>query len=267
MQTGPYIADRLMPRMVADYAGRSGVEFQSFSDEWVLKLKRGDTTRWIIGYKFDINRSAAGEVAQDKVATYAALRAADIDAVPHYLVRSLPRELIHIKELHDVLGDIPVVAKPLEGTSGRDVIRFGSLDDALAMIRESGEPAWAVSPHVDIQAEYRLIMLSGELLLMYEKTQPTFRGELKLFNLSFGAIAADITGDSFRERLLAIAKEVMQATALSLAAVDVARLSDGSLRVLEVNDGISMEHYARQSDEYKKRATSVYDTIVAAMFA
>ena len=265
MQVGPYVADRLMPRIVEAYAGRSNIMFQAFSDEWVLRLDHGDITRWIIGYKFDLNRSAAGQLAQDKVATYAALDAAGIKAMPHYLVRSLPHELIHVEELHKALQDVPVVIKPLDGTGGRDVELFKSVDDALAMARTSGEPAWALSPYHDIQAEYRLIMLDGKCLLMYEKTQATMRGDLKLFNLGFGAVAVDIEDSALGGTLLGIAQKTMQTMALRLAAVDVVRLANDSLAVLEVNDGISMEHYARQSDECRARVVRVYETILAAM--
>lgn len=265
MQAGPYIANRLMPGIVEGYAKRSNVAFQFFSDEWVLRLGEGAQTQWIVGYKFNLNQSASSELAQDKVATYAALRAADIAVIPHYLVRSLPHELIHIKELHEVLEGQSVVAKPLEGTGGRDVERFDSADDALTMIRSSGEPAWALAPYYDITSEYRFIMLDGKCLLAYEKTQPTMRGELKLFNLGFGAVAVDIEDDELRSRLFDIAQSVMNTMALRLAAVDVVRVSDGSLRVLEVNDGISMEHYARQSELCKSRVVDVYEAILGTM--
>lgn len=257
-----------MPKMVADYCQQVGIDFRAFSDDWVLRLSRDKTTKWVVGYKFDLNGSAAGQVAQDKVATYMALCAAGVDATVHYLVRSLPHELIHAKELHRTLDSRPVVAKPLDGTSGRGVQRFESVDEALTMIRASGEPAWALSPYHDLQAEYRFIMLDGVLLLAYEKTQPTFRGGLKLFNLSYGAVAVDLRhDDTLLIRLLPIAERVMRALALRLAAVDIVRLPDGSLCVLEVNDGISMEHYARQSAENKARSVAIYQAIVAAMFS
>jgi len=147
------------------------------------------------------------------------------------------------------------------------VERYESLGEALAMVHQSGEPAWAVSPHYDLQTEYRLVMLDGEPLLVLEKTQPTLRGKLKLFNLGFGAVAVDVTDEAQLAQLKDMAVTVMQAMSLRLASVDIVRLEDGSLRVLEVNDGITVEHYAHQSDEYKKRAVQVYDAIVQAMFA
>lgn len=265
MQSGPYIAARLMPKIVAEYCTREHISFQSFSDEWVLRLSKDDVIKWIVGYKFDINSSAAGELAQDKVATYAALNAASIDAVPHYLVRSSPKEMIHIEGLHQLLNGAPVVAKPLEGTGGREVEWFRTTDDALAMIKTSGEPAWALASHLDLQAEYRFVMLEGELLVAYEKTQPTYRGELKLFNLGYGAIAKDMPADTLSE-LLSIAECVINAMALRLAAVDIVKQADDSFLVLEVNDGISMEHYARQSDINKDRAADVYASIIKAMY-
>jgi hypothetical protein len=265
MQKGPYIANRLMPGVIAAYCNRAGIDFQAYSSDWVLRLSRGGVVKWIVGTKFDLNGSAVGELAQDKVATYTVLSAAGIKAVPHYLVRSLPHELIHIDELYDELGEVLVVAKPLEGTGGRDVMLMDSTDKALTMIRASGEPAWALSPHLDLQTEYRLIMLDDKSLLAFEKTKPTYRDNLKLFNLGFGAVAADIDEDVLNQ-LLPIARNAMQTTALRLASVDIVRTASNELLVLEINDGITMEHYARQSNEYKDRTIRVYETIVNALF-
>ncbi len=264
---GPYIAERLMPKMVATYCERAGLQFRTFSDNWVLRLTKEETIKWVVGYHFDLNSSAAGEVAQDKVATYAALDGVGIEAIPHYLVRSLPHELIHTHELHRALDGVPVVAKPLQGTAGREVIRFDSVNEALTMMKSSGEPAWALSPHYDLKAEYRLIMLDGEVMLAYEKTEAAERDGLRLFNLSLGAVPIDIENNGLLEELSMIARQVMRTMSLRLAAVDIVRLADGSLKVLEVNDGISMEHYAHRSADHHARAMQVYDTIVTAMFS
>ncbi len=266
MQTGPYIAERLMPQTIAAYCQEMGIDFQAFSDEWVLRLGKNAICRWVVGYRFDLNQSAASELAQDKVASYAALTASDIVAVPHYLVRSLPHELIHVANLHSLLDGQSVVVKPLDGTGGRAVERFETLSQALQMIRGVDEPAWAVSPYYDLRAEYRLIMLDNEALLIYEKTQPTYRGNLKLFNLGHGAIAKEVADDILRTQLITIAQRVMRAMSLRLAAVDIVRMADGALWVMEVNDGICMEHYARQSVPCKERAAGIYEAIIGAMF-
>jgi len=264
---GPYISQRLVPQTVRDICARRGIACQSFSDDWVLRLQKADEVRWVVGYRFDVNTAAAGQLAQDKVATYMTLAAADIPAVEHYLIRSVPHDPQEFHYEHHGLEGRPVVVKPLDGTGGRAVERYESIGEALTMVHQSEEPAWAVSPYYELQAEYRLIMLNGKLLLALEKTQPTMRGTLKLFNLGYGAVAADITDDALLAQLTDIATKVMRATALKLAAVDIVLLQDGDLRVLEVNDGIKLEHYMLQSDEYKNRAVNVYDAVVQAMFA
>ncbi|HSX30476.1 MAG TPA: ATP-grasp domain-containing protein [Candidatus Saccharimonadales bacterium] len=268
MQQGPYIADRVLPKMVQDICARRGLSYQSFSDDWVLRLQQGERVRWVVGYKFDTNNSAAGQLAQDKVATYMALHAADIPAIEHYLVRALPHDP---NEWHYDIGGLdgggPVVIKPLDGTGGRGVERYETIQEALGAIHSSGEPAWAIAPYYDVQTEYRLVMLHGRLLLSLEKTQPTFRGQLKLFNLGYGAVAVDVTDHSLLETLEAMATDVMNALSLRCAAVDIVCTEAGELRVLEVNDGIMLEHYALQSPEYKNRVETVYDAVIAAMFA
>jgi hypothetical protein len=266
MQTGPYITERLLPKIIEQYCVEHDISFQSFSGEWVLRLQTGADTRWIVGYKFDVNRSASAELAQDKVATYHALAAANVPAIPHYLVRSLPHEFVHEETLHEKLANQAVVIKPLEGTGGRQVEHFPSSETALAAIRASDEPAWAVSPYYDLKAEYRLITLDSAVLLAYEKTNPYYRGSLPLFNLGYGAKAVNLQPSELLQQLTDMAVQSMQLLSLRVASVDIARLQDGSLAVMEVNDGIMMEHYARQSTEYKKRAEDVYGAIVSAMF-
>lgn len=267
MQNGPFIKERVMPGIIQDICRAGEIGFQAFSDDWVLRLEKAGQIRWVVGYKFDLNMSAAAELAQDKVATYMALDAAGVRAIEHYLIRGLSQDAtqwhIHIPELHDG----PVVLKPLSGTGGRDVERYGSVSEAVEVARHSGELAWAVSPYYEITAEYRLLMLGGQLLLSLEKTQPVQHGGLKLFNLGQGAVAADISDKALLGELQDMAGQVMRALSLRLAAVDIVRTDDGELRVLEVNDGIMLENYALQSAGYKDRATAVYDAVVTALFS
>ncbi|HSX06445.1 MAG TPA: ATP-grasp domain-containing protein [Candidatus Saccharimonadia bacterium] len=267
MQHGPYIQDRALPNIIRDACRMQGINLQAFSNDWVLRLEKNGQIRWIVGYKFDINLSASGQLAQDKVATYTALNAANIPAIEHYLVRSVPHDPTQWHLDLPKLDGQAVVLKPLDGTGGRAVERFESLAGALQVAQHSGEPAWAISPHYNLQAEYRLVMLDGKLLLSLEKTQPVAHGKLKMFNLGHGAVAADIVDESLVLRLQTMATQVMQTLSLRFAAVDIVCVNTNDLRVLEVNDGITLEHYARQSAEYKKRATKVYETAVAALFA
>lgn len=255
-----------MPGIIREICQKKGIAYQSFSDDWVLKLEKNSVIRWAIGYKFDLNLSAAGYVAQDKVATYMVLAAAGIPVVEHYLVRMLPGNPNQWQiEVPDLTGK-PVVLKPLSGTGGRAVNCYETVAKAVETAQQTAEPAWTISPYYDLQTEYRLVMLDGEVLLSLEKTQPVQYDGLKLFNLGQGAVAVDIPNPSLLGRLTVMASQTMQALSLRLAAVDIVQTLEGDLRILEVNDGIMLESYVLQSAEYKKRAVTVYEAVVQALF-
>lgn len=262
MQSGEYIVDRLLPEMVHQACQRQDIAFQSFSDDWVLRLQRADQARWVLGYKFDLNAAAASGVAQDKVAAYQVLADAGVPALKHLLVRSVASQPLPVHELRQAFGGRPVVIKPLTGTGARGVQKCDNVAIALEQIAADPEPAWAVSPHVAVTAEYRLIVMDGQVLLAYEKTRPTEREGLLLFNLGTGAVAKDV---EISNTIQSIALEAMRVLNLRLAAVDIIKTGQ-EYTILEVNDGMMMENYARQSPAHKNRAQNIYDAIVEKMF-
>lgn len=264
MQNGEYIVNRLLPAMVANTCAAQTIAVQKYSDDWVMRLSKDDVTRWVFGYKFDLNNAAAAHIAQDKVATYQTLAAANIPVVPHVLARSVSGN--SDTDLSRTLGSQRVVIKPLIGTGGRGVELYDNVTEALQAIQQTAETAWAFSPYQEIAAEYRIVLLDGQVLVAYEKTHPLLKNGLKYFNLGLGAQAEDIEPDDLDPLLTDLAHKSVSAVCLRLAAVDIVRLADNTFAVIEINDGISMEHYALQSQAHKNSAAQVYDAIVRAMF-
>jgi glutathione synthase/RimK-type ligase-like ATP-grasp enzyme len=261
-----YGADRLLADFVAAAAAARGISCEAMSQNWLLRLQRNDTIRWAVGYQFDLNTAGANAVAQDKVATYLALKRSGLPVVQHVLVRSMPNEPVPVHHLRE-LFDGPFVIKPLNASGGRGVQLVAGADKAAEVIRASDVAAWAASPFCDISTEYRVMLLDGKVLLAYQKTQPVTLDGLKFFNLGLGAVPQDIADAAQADQVATLAQTVCRELSLRLAAVDIVQLASGELRVLEVNDGIMMENYARTSDAYRARAEGVYDAIVAAMFA
>ena len=107
-------------------------------------------------------------------------------------------------------------------------------------------------------------MLDGEILLAYEKTQPVVRDGLKMFNLGAGARPLDIQPHA---ALADMVRETVTVLNLRLASVDVVELQNGELCIMEINDGIMMEHYMRQSDDHRARGKVVYTKIIRALVA
>lgn len=254
MQSGQFITERLMPKMIREICKKQGISFTSFSDDWLLHLEKDGKIMRVLGYKFSLNDSVASSIAQDKVAGYELLRYYNIPAVPHYLIRTKAGEA-DWKKLPWQDG---MVVKPLSGTSGHGVAKFLSVDDAESWMKKWGIEAWAASPFVDIKREVRLIFLDDNMLLAYEKQPIEIQG-LKFFNLGKGAIAVDYTIAGIE---LDLARKAKNALELRLCAVDVVEFADGSWRVLEINDGIMMENYARQSLQNEEKAQHVYAAIL-----
>jgi glutathione synthase/RimK-type ligase-like ATP-grasp enzyme len=234
------------------------------SDGWVIRLEKGMVLRWVLGYQFDVNSAAASAVAQDKVATHEALRQAGVPSVEHTLIRALPSQAFPVGQLAGIFPG-PFVLKPLGGTGGRGVQKVNSVGEAEKVVSRSGEMAWAASPLYDISAEYRVIMLDGTPLVMYEKKEPVTEHGLRYFNLGKGAVPAAILTEDTGAALDVLARQACGTLSLRLASVDIVRIG-GVLRVLEINDGIMMEYYARHSEQYKKNAALAYDAIVVTMF-
>jgi glutathione synthase/RimK-type ligase-like ATP-grasp enzyme len=259
MQTGEFIINRLMVGFVSDICRERGIEFRTYSNEWVLELKKNGITKRVIGYKFALNDAAASGIAGDKVAAHLLLQEAGIPSVPHRLlrVRTTPIQ----KETMTNWGK--VVVKPLDGSGGFGVRLFENLEPAIEWVGSTDIEAWAVSPFLSIEREIRVVMLDKKPLIVYEK-QPVERDGLRMFNLGLGATPKDIVPD---ELLLTLAANAQEALGLRLSAVDIIETAQGERLVLEINSGFMMEHYARFSPEYKQRTIDAYAAIIDAMMA
>ncbi len=268
MRIGKYIDNRLLPKLIKEICEPKDIALVTYSDNWVIKLTKGDWVSWIYGYHFAINNGAVSEIANDKVATYLVLEQAGVSAVPHYLVRSAAKEKLSEQTIKERVTkpDTPFVFKPLSGSSGRYVYYVSSAVEGLAIVEGSSEAGWTASPHQPIKKEYRVIMLDSEPALLYEKTNPLKKGELKLFNLGMGAIARDVPNNHENySNLERLASSAAEALSLRFAAVDIVELIDGSCKVLEINSGISFEHYGRQAPENRKTAKQIYKNAVELM--
>lgn len=251
--------DRLLVKLMREVCEQKGIVVRTWSDDWILELSKNGQVHRAIGYRFDLNSSAASQIAQDKAATYTILAANDIPAVRHEVVRRQISEA-QLAMMQD-WGD--VIIKPLTGSGGYSVRLFSDVGQLSHFVRSSAIPAWAVAPLVPIDNETRIILLDGEVMLAYAK-QPIEVNGIKMFNLGLGGNA--INTEPAPEEI-AIAKQAQVAIGLRLCAVDIVSGENLPYQVLEVNDAFGMEHYARVSEQNKDRTRGIYDAIVDRMFS
>lgn len=252
------MTDRMLPDMIRQICHDHDITYQSFSDDWAMRLEKNHDAKWIIGYTFDINTAASAYVANDKVACYQVLSDAKLPAIEHYLVRSRTanRFIVPQKEL------ARVVAKPLAASSGIGVMPFDSVTEARAYVMNQPTGDWALSPRYDIARELRYFVLDSDILLAYEKTQPSDNHGLPMFNLSRGAIATVIEPSTVLSRM---ACNATRAIGLRACAVDIAQLHDGSYTIVEINQGFGLGRFAHQSQEHHAITYVLYEKIIDAM--
>ena len=269
MHKGEFIRDRLLPSWLQSICAQLDVSYTAYSEDWIIKLQKGIQIRWIYGYQFDVNNVAAAQLAGDKAAAYTIMATKAVPAVQHILVRSGAHEPMSRTAIAGQLQSLglPVVIKPLFGSSGKGVHHCTSAEDVYKIVGKTSNTGWVAAPFVSIMAEYRVIIFGKETLLVYEKTNPYVSDSMKFYNLGMGALAHDIDAShQLYQGITEIAARATGALNLELAAVDVVQLDDGTFQILELNSGLMFEHYARQSEANHQKSRDIYETIVTKMF-
>ena len=178
--------ERILVEVVREIAKDMGLEYKSFSHDWILQLKQGNKIRHIVGYNFEINSATASMLASDKAATSSLLADANIPHVEHRLFLH-PRLASYVStegnwEAMQAFGkkyDYQLVVKPNEGTGGKNVRKVENpleLEQSVARLFINNR-AIAISPFIDIEQEFRAILLDDDVLLIYAKMRPTLIGD------------------------------------------------------------------------------------------
>lgn len=228
------------------------------SDSWIAEIESDWRRFFLIGQTFPLNDAASANIANDKVGTWTILAAENVPAVPHHLVRfaqliSLPGAGDHIRSV----AGLPVVLKPHKDSAGTDVMR--ACDDAELMsalqVLAVKYRAIGASPFVNIISETRVVTLDSEVLLTYQKLIPD--GPEWRHNLCLGATPRVISAQDRDPRLAELSKSAIAALGLRFATVDIVDV-DGELFVLEVNSGVTLEHFSRAGAEQAAAAEEIY---------
>ncbi len=272
-----WVRERDFVRHIQSACDERGVDVEWMSDYWLARLSQQDQEAcFVLGYNFPLNTASSSKVASDKSATYCVLQSAGIAAIPHLLIRPDSDG-----QIADTLGSkldeagLPAVVKPNSKSGGMGVRRVTSFEEALVtggdLAKRFG--ALAIGPYVQIEHEYRVVMLDDEPLLSFEKVlsheamSESVNGAAGLakHNLLAGAKPELIESDVVIEDLHEIAERTMSELTLRFASVDIVCV-DGQPQVLEVNSAVSLEKFSKSSEDHYHRAGAVYARAVEACF-
>ena len=260
--------------LITEICAENHIDCEILSYGWIYKLSYKNTARYIIGRHFELNSSASDRIACDKYACSTILINKGIPCIRHELFFDPLRRSNWIGKNGEIDRAArffyeyseKVVAKPNNGWQGRNVFFCESMKDieyAFGAIF-AHEPTACLSPFYQITNEYRVFYLSGECLYSYGKKKG---GASWKHNLSAGAVAFDIEDDSLLKKLYSLAADGAKCINISFAAIDIAQLPDGALKIMEINSGVVASKLLEQHPDKYGLVKKIYTKAVHAMFS
>ena len=172
---------------VNEICAEEGIKLSSYSYDWAFCLRKDQKRAFILGYQFGLNPSSVQQVCNDKNIASEVLKEEDIPSVYHACFMA-PSMLQYTggKGSWKALLELEkgtLVCKDNYGTGGNLVFKVrtqAELEKAASDIYKSSE-AMAVCRYEDIQSEYRLVVLDGEIRLAFSKIRPSLTGDGDLF--------------------------------------------------------------------------------------
>lgn len=163
------------------------IKYKFLSKDWVIMLEKDGKTRFVCGYKFDLNSHGIGLIADDKYALYEVLKNKGIPVIEHKIVYNKTNKLDYaigcntyeyVKE-YFIKNNNHIVIKPNDGTCGNNVFNVTDINEIDSILDKIFVKNYSISicPFYKIKHEYRAIMLNGENELLYAKCLPTVIGD------------------------------------------------------------------------------------------
>jgi glutathione synthase/RimK-type ligase-like ATP-grasp enzyme len=231
------------------------------SDGWIIELQKNHRTHYIYGYNFPNNNAASSRLCDDKSAVYEVLTKHRLPAVPHFYFMNPKNPNSWNK---DVIGSANallkkyknIVVKPNNGTGGDYVFLVNTPAQLLKAVNQvfGRFDYLTISPFVKITNEYRLIMLNNKPLLIYEKIKQ--QNEWR-HNLQLGAKPVIVIDKSITKKLTSLSQKAAMSMNIKFCSIDIVKVND-QYKVLEINSGVMLEKFAKQSSTNYSIALNIY---------
>ena len=194
--------------IIKEICTEDNIKYKFLSKDWVIMLEKDGKTRFIYGYKFDLNSHGIGLIADDKYALYEVLKSKNIPVIEHKIVYNKMNNLDYaigcntyeyVKEYFEKNNN-NIVIKPNDGTCGKNVFNVTDVNEIDIVLDKIFLKNYSISmcPFYKIKHEYRAIMLDGENKLLYTKYLPIVTGD---GNKTIRQLLLDFNYDYFIDKL------------------------------------------------------------------
>ena len=303
-------------KMLNEICEEKQIEQKEISYGWIRELKKDNKAHYIMRYQFDLNSEIAYNIAGDKFATYEVLKSNNIPTIEHRMIfspetRSGYYENKFIDEAKELLinNNNKVVIKANNSCQGKDVficVTEEEIEIVVTKLFEEKNDTLSACPYLDIDFEYRVVYLDGEILFVYKKRKPyvtgngkntirelidlKFKDQIKVdlcrkvnldmipedgeevtiswkHNLNNGAEPIVIDEtDEFLKEVKSVAVKAGNAVNIKFATIDVAVTHDKKVLVMEINASVCMNKFSEIVPGGFDIAKNVYAKAVDKMF-
>ncbi len=293
-----------------------GIEQKMLSYGWIRELRKNNKTHYIMSYQFDLNNSVAFNIACDKFATYEILKSNNVPTIEHKMIfnpttRSHYYEQKFINEAKGLLktNNNKIVIKANNSCQGKDVYYCSTEKEIVSIVEKlffENNDTLSACPFLNIDFEYRVVYLCGEILYIYKKKKPfvvgdgfknlnelierkkqdypsiTIINDLDLeyipkkgeevtvswkHNLSGGGVPIILKeDDEFEEKVKEVAISAGNSLNIKFATIDVAVTDKKEVLVMEVNSSVCMNKFAEIVPDGYRIAKSIYSKAIEKMF-
>lgn len=182
-------SDIMFNTIIEEICKELNIKYTYLSNKWIMKLEINNKTRFISGYKFDLNNHGIGLVMDDKYAFYDALKSIDIPVCTHSILYREDNSNDYAQNCHtkeDIIYyfnkyNKDVVIKPNIGSLGDSVYHVTNIEDLLEKTSKLLINNFSISicPFYKIKNEYRLIILDNKVKLIFRKERSKIIGDGK----------------------------------------------------------------------------------------
>ncbi len=297
---------RQLVKIVEEICKEDNIEYASFSDNYIIQLSKNGKNTMIYNYKFANNDAAISKICDDKAGLSEVLKYNNIPHIPHLYFEDSSSPMVGKEGIWGTLTKMlkdngKLVVKTNTGSGGTGVYKCENQKELESAVFDilGRKHSLTISPFIDIENEYRTIIVDDKAMLVYAKQRPNVVGngvdsleklikdanfedveiseklDLKYVpkekekvtvswkhNLGQGSLPVLVKDKKEIEKLTNFALKTASILGLKFASVDIVKDKEGIYRILEINSGIMMENFSRLSKENYEMAKHIYRTAI-----
>lgn len=300
--------------LIKEICEELGITMSIISKGWITVLEKDGKTRFITGHKFDLNGHALGFIMDDKYAMYEVLSKKNIPTIEYKILFRPTNKSDYAKgsNSYEIVENYfeeygqNIVIKANTGLSGIDVYHITDKNEISFYLDKvfKNYSSLSICPFYKIRAEYRLIVLDNECLLMYGKKKASVVGNGKAtirelledfnamyfqerlsseiydrvleleevyeyswkFNLAEGAVPFSIEEEYVRNKLLDVLKQLTSEIDLKFCSVDIIETFNHDFFIMELNSGVCLQKYSQYIENGKEITKTIYKKAIQILF-